>query len=124
MHDADVVAQTERRGALPEGASDVRVRHGRKGQRRVLRRGPLVAHRRLGDHEVADQHVLLHPAGGADAYEGVRPARMELLDRDRRGRAADPRRRHGHPGALELAAPRQVLAVRRELPCPVEPRGE
>ena len=84
MHDADVVAQPERPRALAERSRHVRIGHGRKGQRYVLRGGALIAHGRLGDHEVADEHVLLHPAGRPDAHERVCPARVELLDRDRR----------------------------------------
>src|SRR5205807_9661177 len=121
---ADVVRGAPLGGAGAQRVEDLDVRRRRPARGDVLQRGALVAHRGLGDDQVAELHPRLHRPAGAHPDQGMDAEVAELLDGDRRRRAADSGRGDADRHPVEGAGPGRELAVARDQLGGVEVGGD
>ena len=89
LHNAHVRPRTQLLCRLAQREGDVKIRHGRELDRRVLPAGALMAHRARCNDQVARADFLRNAAAGADPHEGVHADGGQFLHRDGGGGAAD-----------------------------------
>jgi hypothetical protein len=107
------------RSHRPRARGDQRPGQPRVGLEALLRAerraGPVGAEHGLGRHELAEPDAGHHRAAGTDPDQGLGSQADQLLDHDRRARAAHARRLHRERRAVARAA-----GVAPESPCVVE----
>ena len=92
MGDAEVMRVAEFLGRLLKGEEHLRMRDGRVREGDILSGCAIFPDRRGSDGQVAGFDFLLKRTGGPDPDEGIGADLDQLLQRDRRRRAADPGR--------------------------------
>ena len=110
---AHMMTQSEISGCLVQRHLDLEIGYRRPLDRCILLRGALHTDRTTRDHDIAGLHIEVHTACRTDTDEGIRPAHMQLLDRNRRRRPADTGGGHGNRNAVQRTRIGHILPMIR-----------
>ena len=113
LHHAHMMTQSEISGRLVQCHLDLEIGYRRPLDRRILLRGALHTNRTTRDHDIAGLHIEVHTARRTDTNKGIRPAHMQLLNRDRRGRPTDTGGGHGNRNAIQRTRIRHIFTMVR-----------